>query len=326
MRLFSEDFPEIRTQQEFDAFAKTMPKFDTGYLFQSSVLERRKTKEWMERLWQQYRPYADSNFHKEFKIRFNQRSWELYLGATFFNRGFGLGSRSDSHPDLDVRFADRDECAAWVEAIAVTKGTGEDRVPDMQYGVASIGLPDDEMSLRLTQALKDKHDQYQQRVQRGVVADSEPYVIAIDRSELGFPEFTPLVLRVAYGIGHLTLTIPVPAPGQPIAKPEEHESFYQRQEVIAKKNGEAISSTFFLDPAHSGISAIIYSTHGIINLPRKPEQMGENFLIAHNPHAKNPIVGLFPFGEEYTGSNAGAKLVRGRSEYERPDAFEYFAH
>ena len=321
MNLFSEQFHEIQTQAEFDSFAAKNPQYDTGYLFQACVEERRKARKWLEKMWQQYEPHADSNFHKEFRTRFTERAWELYLGATMINQGFSLGKHLDHFPDLDVRTLDGKNRVAWVEAIAVNKGTGPDRVPEMSYGV-SVGLPDDEMSLRVTQALKDKHDQYQARLAKGIVAPSEPYVIAIDRSELSFPEFTPLILRVVYGIGQLTLSFPVPEPGEPHDR-SEGESFYQRQESIAKKSGEAISSTFFLNPAHAGISAAIYSTHGILNLPRAPHELGESFIIAHNPCATNPIVGVFSFGEEYKGDENGARMIRPRKEYMRPDAFEH---
>lgn len=319
MRLFSDKFPDIRTQAEFDAFATGYPQFDTGYLFQATVLGRRNARDWIEQMWQKYEPYADSHFSTEFKTQFTQRVWELYLGATIINRGFDLGQHSDEYPDLDVRDDVTGRRVVWIEAVAVTKGTGPDKVPEMQLNVATVGLPDEEMSLRLTQALKGKYDQYLVRVRKGLVEPSDPYVIAIDRSDLDFPEFTPLALRVAYGIGNLTLRIPVPIPGEPPVTDSEHESFYQQQTTIAKKSGEAISSMFFLNPVHSGISAIIYSTRGILNLPREPQEMGESFLTLHNPHAMNPVVGLFPFGEEYTGDDMGARLIRPRKEYMRPD-------
>ena len=320
MKLFSEKFPDIHTQAEFDAFATKLPEYDTGYLFQAAVLERRNVREWLEKIWQQYEPYADSNFLKELKTRFTERVWELYLGATILNRGFSLGKHNDQLPDFDVRIGNNGKRAAWIEAISVNKGTGVDRVPNMRYGV-SIGLPEDEMSLRITQALKDKYDQYRTRITNGIVKANEPYIIATDSSDLDHPEVLPLILRVAYGIGSLTLRLPMPILGEK-RNYNRADSFYQRKKVISKKNGEMVSSMFFLDPAHAGISAVIYSRQGILNVPRAYHELGESFLIAHNPLTMNPVIGLFPFGEEYMGDESGARTIRPRKEYMRPDAFK----
>jgi hypothetical protein len=81
---------------------------------------------------------------------------------------------------------------------------------------------------------------------------------------------------------------------------------------------------FFLDPAHAGISAVIYSTDNILSSPRVPAEMGENFIIAYNPHAKNPLPQhFFPFGSEFVWKDNAAVPVRGRKEYATPDPFDY---
>ncbi len=57
---------------------------------------------------------------------------------------------------------------------------------------------------------------------------------------------------------------------------------------------------FFDNPEHSGISAVIYVETDIINSPIVPEEMGDNFTIVLNPHAKNPLPEeLLTFGNRW---------------------------
>jgi len=63
---------------------------------------------------------------------------------------------------------------------------------------------------------------------------------------------------------------------------------------------------FFEDETHNGISAVIYCNAHLINSPLVPTKMGENFVVVHNPLAKNPLpTGFFPFGEEWIKDDNG---------------------
>lgn len=320
--LFSEDLGEAESDEQLDALQLKFPKYDRGYICQSTGKTCKKTREWLEGLWHQYAPHADRNFLTEFRTSFPQRAWELYLGATALNRGYSLGENKGAGADLDL--LDKDgKRVAWVEAISVLKGTGADAVTEMNYHGAVVDVPTEAMSLRITQALKDKHDQYLRRLGK-TVKEGEPYIVAIDRSAFGHIEHIPLGLRVVYGIGNPVLRIPIPVEGRTEPRDwSKAESAYQRQEVIAKKNGVQITSMFFLDPAHAGISAIIYSSAGILNMPRQPNQLGESLLIAHNPLARNPLIGKFSFGEEWMGDENGAWKIKENQEHEKPDPFDY---
>lgn len=307
--LFSEDLGEAENDEQLDALQLKFPKYDKGYICQSTGKTLRKEREWLESLWRQYAPYADRNFLKEFRTSFPQRAWELYLGATILNRGYSLGTNKSTGADLDV--LDKDgKRVAWIEAISVLKGTGADAVPEMDYHGRVVDVPTNAMSLRITQALKDKYDQYLERLGKTVKVD-EPYVIAIDRSALDYIEHIPLGLRVLYGIGNPTLRIPIPREERARERDwSKAELVHERQEAIGKKNGEQISSMFFLNPKHAGISAVIYSSASILNLPRNSNQLGESLLIAHNSLAKNPLLGKFAFGEEWMGDKNGVWKIK----------------
>ncbi|MCK4823940.1 hypothetical protein KA005_49760, partial [bacterium] len=251
MKLFSENFDSVSSDEELVSLQQQFPNYDPGYICQSAGLQRRKVKEWMEKLWEEYESYADSHFLKDFKHQFTQRSWELYLGATLLNRGFRLGQHNDTGPDFDVQ-NDKEERLTWIEAVTTGKGSGNDRVPDLVYGVA-IDLPEEKMLLRIANALDKKFKKYQAELIKKFVKDNEPYVIALSRSPLDHVDpGLPLILKALFGIGHQTLRIMTES-----TRREKPESFWTGRPKIDKRSGRNVPMLFFKDPAHSCISAVI---------------------------------------------------------------------
>ncbi|MBY0473232.1 hypothetical protein K2Q00_03055 [Patescibacteria group bacterium] len=323
MSLFSDNFPEIKTDQELAALLKQHPDYDAGYICQGAYGLRRKVRQWMESLWLQYQPYADTDFLGSFKRNFNARSWELYLGVTLINRGFMLGAHNDAGPDFDVRDQNGNRIT-WIEAISARKGDGPDRVPEMNYRVA-VNVPEENMSLRVAAALDAKYRKYQSDLTNGFIAAGDPYVIAINRSELEHIEMPPsLILKVLFGIGHQAIRFPVP--GTEVTPPAGPEAFWQLRPNIRKKSGNEVSMTFFANPAHAGISAVIYCIDNVINSPRLSNEMGENFIVVHNPLATNPLSSeALPFGEEYRATDEYVHQTREAKQHEGPGAhtFDY---
>lgn len=309
-KLFSENLGEVKTDEELASLQQQLPGYDPAYITQTAGVPRREIKDWMESLWAQYEPYADPHFLEEFKRQFVGRSWELYLGATLLNHGFRLGRHVSAGPDFDVQ-NEAGERLTWVEAVTTRKGIGSDRVPNLVYGIVQ-DVPEEAMLLRISQALDYKFKQYQEAVVNNIVQSGEPYVIALNRSNLDYPDpDMPLVLKALFGFGHQALRVMVNGIRQ-----ENPETFWTGRANINKKSGEGVSMLFFEDPAHSGISAVFYSTDNILQSPRGVEQMGENFVIVHNPLAKNPLRrGFFPFGDEYAVEGESVKKIRNAKKY-----------
>lgn len=321
MKLFSENFVEVKSDEDLNLLCNNYSNYDRGYLCQATYILRKKVRAWMEDLWTQYETYADTHFLEEFKRQFTQRTWELYLGATLLNRGFKLGLRKDDGPDFQI-LNNKNSTACWIEAIAVTKGTGPDKVPELVYnGVSNI--PTDEIVLRISNGLNVKYKKYLSDCEKGLIGEKEPYVIALDRSELDHVDvLLPNILKALFGVGNLALRMRVG--GKPVKNPE---NFWTHEPIINKRSGESVSMHFFDNLLHSGISAVIYSRDGIINSPRKLNEMGENFFIVHNPQAKNPLPsGFFPFGEEYTAKAGFIQKTRKNSDFSYPDPFEHLNH
>lgn len=73
--------------------------------------------------------------------------------------------------------------------------------------------------------------------------------------------------------------------------------------------------SFFEDASHVGISAVIYCTDSILKSLQLPQEMGENFIIVHNPLARSSLpAGVFPFGDEYIVEEGYIKNIRKRVE------------
>lgn len=314
-QLFSENLGKVKDDEELEALCLKYPQYDRAYVLLATGENKQEARKWIEILWHQFERYADRDFINSFRKRFSQRSWELYLGVSFLNKGFLLGSHSDVGPDFDVKQGN--DRIAFVEAVSATRGEGSDQVPSLRYDGSVQDLPETKMILRITNSLNEKYNQYLKHCAAGLISESDPYIIALNRSELDhFDPGLPLALKALYGVGYLTFPI------NPLEKDSLQKStpFWSRRELVEKLNKSEVGTTFFEDKSHEGISAVIYSTDSILNVPRTPGEMGENFHIIHNKFAKNPIlVGIFPFGGEY-GPNEEGDIVKLR------DAAEWASH
>src|SRR5207302_4413336 len=125
------------------------------------------------------------------------------------------------------------------------------------------------------------YNKYCTYVKNGIVGKDDPYIIAINRSELEHVETpVPLILKCLFGVGYQTIFISSNKP-----RLNDTESFWSPRKHIKKKNGVDVPTEFFNDPAHLGISAVIYLETDIIRNPRSLENMGDNFTVVLNPHA-----------------------------------------
>lgn len=289
-KLFNENLGTASNRVELDKLKKKFSNYHPTYVAISTMTTRPKFRDWLESIWKQYEPYADSNFPNEFKKQFNQRAWELHLGSTLINRGHVLGNHSNTGPDIKIPYKSKN---VWVEAITVEKGDAQDKVPDIEYGKA-MDVPEKEMLLRLTAGLREKYRKYLTYLKGGLIGQDDPFIIAIDRSPLEHPDAQiPLILKCLFAIGHQVLFIKREKP-----QPRTEESTWSAREKVNKISGSEVEMLMFRDSSFEGISAVIYCPWNILNIPRDPKKMGDNFVIVHNPFAKNPLPNnFFRFGD-----------------------------
>ncbi|MBU1976749.1 MAG: hypothetical protein KKA62_02210 [Nanoarchaeota archaeon] len=245
----------------------------------------------IEEMWSMYEPYGDRDFKNKAMEdgQFTQCMWEMHLACTLLNGGHTLQERvRHSGPDCILMY---EEQPYLIEARAPNAGTGPDAVPDLVDGVVNT-VPEENIILRITQSIVEKYEQHQNWLSKGIVSHTDPLVVAINISDASMisGDFMPYVLKAVFGFEHARIHI----------NPETNAKIgnsWSFRAYIEKKNGERINTTYFQVPKYSSISAIIYSGENILY---KPEIMGEEFTIVHNPFAGNPIPhNLLKFGTEY---------------------------
>lgn len=301
-KLFDEKLGIASNSKELARLKKKFKNYDPTYVAVSTMTTRPDFRECLESIWTQYEPYADANFPNEFKKQFNQRAWELHLGATLLNRGYTLGEHNDVGPDFKIPY---DEKNIWIEAIAVEKGDGKDKVPNIEYGKA-MDVPEKEMLLRLTAGLREKHQKYLTYLKNGLVNQDDPFVIAIDRSPLEHPDAQiPLILKCLFAIGHQVLFLK-----REKSQPKTEGSAWSTREKVNKISGSKVEMLMFKDDNFEGISAVIYCPWNFLNSSMGSNQIGDNFVIVHNPYAKNPLPDkFFKFGDVWKQEGGQVKKI-----------------
>ncbi|MDO8618338.1 MAG: hypothetical protein Q7R49_00150 [Candidatus Daviesbacteria bacterium] len=301
-KLFNENLGTASNRLKLDKLKKKFNHYDPLYVAISTMTTRPGFRDWLESIWKQYKPYADANFPNEFKKQFSQRAWELHLGSTLLNRGNQLGNHSNIGPDFKIQNEDKN---IWIEAIAVEKGDGQDKVPDIEYGKV-IDVPEKEMLLRLTSGLQEKYRKYLSYLDNNTIGQNDPFVIAIDRSPLEHTDpQIPLILKCLFAIGHQVLFLK-----RENSQPKTEGSTWSAREKVNKISGSEVEMLMFRDSSFEGISVVIYCTQNILNSSREPNHMGNNFVIVHNPFAKNPLAdNFFKFGDTWKQEDGQLKKV-----------------
>ncbi len=80
---------------------------------------------------------------------------------------------------------------------------------------------------------------------------------------------------------------------------------HQYQGASYKESGSPVSTNIFLNSDYDVISAILFSNVDALNYPNYP---GNDFVLIHNPIAKNPLPrGFIKLGREYWVENSTLK-------------------
>jgi hypothetical protein len=287
--------------------------------------EEKEIRELMESLWQEYNPYADSDFPVRMRNRdFQACFWEMYLGCSLIHQGVQIEPRSvrrryagssDKGPDFKIVAPSR----IWVEAIAPGAGTTEDAVPVARPGVVHA-VPDAEVKLRYLSAIRDKAKKRLRNIQDGLVARTDPYIVAVNSGKIPHvPDLDPpRIVRAVLGLGLPEVTMDLRSGALSGWR-------FQAQSEISKRSsrsvGDPVSSRVFLDSEHpeqadyvgyDGVSAVLSSEMTPFNccepwFDRSKFLIGDDYCILHNPRAANLLPrGSLKLGREYWLDDSGA--------------------
>jgi hypothetical protein len=274
-----------------DLFGIAVPSSTPDYIALRDDPSHVALKNLAQDLWHSFEAFADPEFRNQFALQIHPRFWEMYLGAWLVRAGFALLPRTSSAgPDFHLRREGRD---IWIEAAAPDEGQGPDAVPSILEDRPNAAVPEDQIILRFTNAISLKKARRDAYVAAGMVADQDPFVIAINGRGIPMTLFEgplPAIIRAVYPFGQYEVTIRVPS-GETV-----REGYHRRTE-IAKKSGSPVPTIAFIDPANSGLSGVLYSSAALWDYPRSP---GSEFLYIHNSLAANPLRrGYFPSGKEW---------------------------
>ena len=232
----------------------------------------------IEDLWERYKPLADDHFLSDAQKHFHERFWEMYLACTLMENGIDLKSTGGTGPDF---YFETPERKVWIEAVAPGPGTGADRAPEIIYGVGGT-VAHDPIVLRLTAAIRDKKLLMESAISKGIVSPDDAIIIAVNHRNIpkAFMGSTiPFILKAVFPFGHLSVAFNRDTM-------EIVDSRYAYTPKITKHGGAEVSTEAFLDPAYAIVSGVIDSGVNCVNYP---EKMGKDFLLVHNPTARQEL-------------------------------------
>jgi type I restriction enzyme S subunit len=264
---------------------------DVAYTNLRDLERARPYRAFVEKLWQQFSPYADPNFLSDVKSQFHPRFWEMYLTVAFLDREFRLQKHPGGGPEFGIDLAGRHY---WFDAIAPTSGEGADAVPQPELGALVVStVPQEQIILRLTSALNTKRVKWKRDLESGRVQQSDGYIVAINGRSIRhcmYGSDMPYIVKALYGFGNLAVGI------NPRTL-EITDSQYLHRPVIPKVSGVQISSEPFAAGECKEISAVLYSNVDAANFPKA---LGGDFMVLHNPSAAVPLSrGALTFAREY---------------------------
>jgi len=159
-------------------------------LFEAKTSGSKFAREQCERLWRDFHSLADHQFTEEVPFQFEQRWFEMYLGATLLNVGLAVSPspKNRGGPDFCVDYGGQRFC---IEAITPTQGDADnpDRVLDPIYtdadGTAVAALvPTNQITMRLSRAFKTKADKYEGYREAGKIPQDATCIIAINSRDI----------------------------------------------------------------------------------------------------------------------------------------------
>lgn len=266
-------------------FIQDQTQCDPLYCAVRDKLELKDIKEHVSDLWRRYHLFAEPQFLDEFSRHFQQRYWELYLGAQLITADLSLQKSSGKGPDFDLKLPSG--LRFYIEATVVTAGT-VDQVPLPPQGdkEEDAPYPPSELFLRITRAIENKLEQRKKQIGRGTLDSSRPYILAVNVGDIPgifVDENPPTLSHVCLGFGGITYsTDSVHVSPFPHAYRKKHPN-------------DPISTQIFKDPQYSWISGMFLSDVNPFYLPRR-----DHIQFLHNPLADAKVpVGWFPYGSEW---------------------------
>jgi len=156
-----------------------------------------------------------------------------------------------------------------------------------------VKVPQDKIILRIQNSIDLKKQQYFDWINKNKVNENEPFILAINGSELPFARTErklPLILRAISQFGDQYFTFSK-------ENFEVIDQGYHYEDSVTKSSGTVINKNIIEDEKYNFISAFLYSCVDPLN---RPENMGDDYILIHNPLAMNKLpIGFLKLGREF---------------------------
>lgn len=266
----------------------------------------------LEGLWEKFRLYLKSAAETEFRdleAQPHPRIWEMFLACAFSEQEFTLSEKRREGPDIELS-----DPTVWVEAVVSTdgdKGNKKIQAPSCVPEIVTSapvwgGPPEAKIIERLSASIKEKKNKlsgYDDRkgkhhrgyIEKDIVKNTDPYIIALNTYKTSFAQFDhqhtrghlPLIAKVLFGYGDTVLLSRVPRDGRSAPISSDRWDYLYRRYLTGQKEKKVPTNIFFREE-YSGISALIVSKEGFWTWRHRiPVPLSENFILVHNPLAKN---------------------------------------
>lgn len=274
-------FPPIESEEQFQGYVKSHPKFDPEYILQHCYIHRLDTRNWLESLWKRYCDYAEPDFltHLREPKGFHPFTWQMYLASVVLDKNYQLQKNKGTGPDLQIKIGDKN---IWIEAVRTTQGEDKSSAGLPQSGAIYDGL--DPRVARISNALTKKHKKYTKKYQGSTCKENDPFIIAINGSETNSLNESRAAEATVYGRGNDVLKR-MPDGNMQGGFYELHESFTIQKDGIPV----TIPANYFCNDTYKEISGIIYCEQHVINANNYGRTPEGNLYFLLNPYAKNQI-------------------------------------
>jgi type I restriction enzyme S subunit len=193
----------------------------------------------------------------------------------------------------------------WVEVIVpAPEGIPPDYLRTPKVGEVIVkSMPHQEILLRWTAALKEKREKFQRYVESGIIAVTEPTVIAINGCRLCDFAIDD------HGISQMPFAVEATFPVGPIAVPVSREGRIDGEArriprfSIENANGAEVRTDSFLNPLYANVSAVIGTVKWDMLKPLP-------LTVVHNPLAAVALpTEIFGATKEYVADDQGDEYL-----------------
>jgi len=240
-------------------------------------------------------PYLDKNFIKKLNSEFSSRLNELYFLDSLMNNSLKILHQNDAGMDIWI-----DAIKGWGEFVAATNGAeGKKHSLKPLCDGEVTDSNDDLLICRVMTTISTKVKKINADVEKGLIKCNQPVVLFVSTAYLH--EQFPFSVKNQLN-GFLRAVLPISNPSF-IYRPEGKSGieYNYKLGVLKPKESEVINieNDIFLKEESKFVSAVVFSYQSIF-YQKEGFQSGEDFIVVHNPLAKNPIKHrLFKNNQEY---------------------------